>query len=693
MKRIVLFFVLLLSLAACDLLPGPIFPEDRPSVDSVLPDDGATNVPIGTSVVAQLDLPNGDLDVVSVTDSSVRLTPEGSSSPVEARVSVSNESETLTLQPLEPLEYDTTYTFEITSAVEDESGAEFERWESIFTTVSDDVPAVIGSFPPDGSTDVPLDLNGGVSTELNLPNGGVDPDTLTPDNVYLTNLDTSDRVPGNINSTGGYDSIAFVPNDELEPNTRYRFDITSDVQDQAGVPFLPFSMTFTTGTRGGVDSDFSIERQEVAARELHTALAFGPDGDLYALTFDGRILRYPVGSDGSLGTPQTFTSLQEAENGRRLAIGLAFGPSATESNPVLWVSHTAFGVEGVDEPWSGKITRISGPNLENVQDYVVGLPRSFKDHVTNKIEFNPDEPNVLYFLQGSNTAMGAPDAAWGYQPERLLSGSLLRVDVSQITSPPLNVQTEDGGSYNPFAPGAPLTIYARGIRNAYDLVWHSNGNLYVPANGSAAGGNIPRYDASEGDCSTRPDGGYSGPVLDDPSDVNAEYLSDRTDGWKINKSQHDFLFKVEEDGYYGHPNPKRCEWIMNGGNPTGSNDGPNEVDAYPAGTQPDPNYRGFAYDFGLGVSPNGVIEYQSSGEHQGKLLVVRYSRYDDILAVELDSSGNVIGESPIVESGSFTDPLDLVEDPDTGYLYVTELPQIIENTSKAGISLLRPTNN
>ena len=37
--------------------------------------------------------------------------------------------------------------------------------------------------------------------------------------------------------------------------------------------------------------------------------------------------------------------------------------------------------------------------------------------------------------------------------------------------------------------GAPLTIYATGVRNAYDLLWHSNGQLYAPTNGSAAGGN------------------------------------------------------------------------------------------------------------------------------------------------------------------------------------------------------------
>ncbi len=46
------------------------------------------------------------------------------------------------------------------------------------------------------------------------------------------------------------------------------------------------------------------------------------------------------------------------------------------------------------------------------------------------------------------------------------------------------MRTEAGGSYDPYDPGAALTIYATGVRNAYDLLWHSNGRLYVPVNGS-----------------------------------------------------------------------------------------------------------------------------------------------------------------------------------------------------------------
>ena len=124
-----------------------------------------------------------------------------------------------------------------------------------------------------------------------------------------------------------------------------------------------------------------------------------------------------------------------------------------------------------------------------------------KDHETNSIAFGPD--GALYFTQGANNAMGAPDGAWGNRAEQLLSAAVLRLDPAKLpaTLPAkgVNVRTGDAGSYNPYAANAPLTIYASGIRNAYDLVWHSNGHLYVPTNGSAAGGNVPAVPA-DGPC-------------------------------------------------------------------------------------------------------------------------------------------------------------------------------------------------
>jgi glucose/arabinose dehydrogenase len=323
-----------------------------------------------------------------------------------------------------------------------------------------------------------------------------------------------------------------------------------------------------------------------------------------------------------------------------LISGIAFDPASTASSLILWVSHSQSTLENATD-WTGKVSRLSGANLDGYRDVVVGLPRSIRDHVTNQPTFGPD--GALYLNQGSMSAMGAPDNAWGDRSEHLLSGAILRVDTKAITGT-LNVKTESGGTYNPFASGARVTIYAEGVRNSYDGVWHRNGHYFVTANGSAAGGSTPA-------------GG------------GAEALHE------VDETQADFLFDIEKGGYYGHPNPKLGNYVLNGGNPTSGAD-ENEVTSYDVGTDPDPNYKGAAYTFGKNYSANGIIEYKGnafSNTLDGKLMVVRYSGGDDIVILTPDKNGNIVAtEKGVSGLSGFEDPLDLIEDPKTGFIYVAE---------------------
>ncbi len=394
-----------------------------------------------------------------------------------------------------------------------------------------------------------------------------------------------------------------------------------------------------------------------------SSLAMGPDGKLYAGALDGNIRRYPVQAGGTLGAVETIGSLRDAEGGARHVLGLAFDPAATAGNLVLWVSH---GTPGFDsEPdWSGKITRLSGPALAIVQDVVVGLPRSVRDHAGNGIAFGPD--GALYLAQGGNTEMGAAAADWENRPERLLSAAVLRIDTAAIGASTADAKTAEGGTYDPFAAGAAVTLHATGFRNSYDLVWDTAGRLYVTGNGGSAGGDAPGTPAVlPASCTRRIDdasaGDYTGPAV--PALLDAP-------------AQPDHLFRVAAGGYYGHPNPARCEWIMNGGNPTAGAD-PAQVAQYPAGTLPDRNYRGTAHDFGTHVSPNGIIEYRGGafeGALQGSLIVARYSQGDDLIVLEPGPSGDIASTRTGVPGlTGFGNPVDLVEDRATGNLYVAEI--------------------
>jgi len=144
----------------------------------------------------------------------------------------------------------------------------------------------------------------------------------------------------------------------------------------------------------------------------------------------------------------------------------------------------------------------------------------------------------------------------------------------------------------------------------------------------------------------------------------------------VPESEIDWLFQIQQGGYYGHPDPVRGEFVLDAGNPAGSTD-PNVISQYPVGTQPDANYRGYVYDFGLHRSPDGIIQYQDNtfgGKLQGAMLVAEYSAGSDIIALIRDAKGNVVStQRNIPGFTNLNNPVSLVEDPATGNIYVAEL--------------------
>ena len=108
---------------------------------------------------------------------------------------------------------------------------------------------------------------------------------------------------------------------------------------------------------------------------------------------------------------------------------------------------------------------------------------------------------------------------------------------------------------------------------------------------------------------------------------------------------------------------------------------------YPAGTDPDPQWEPAVYVFGKHVSSNGVIEYRGNAFGSAldrKLLVCRYNVGSDIIVLSLDASGNVCqAMTGMTGITHFFNPLDLIEDLQTGNLYVCEY-------GGRRITLLRP---
>ena len=538
-------------------------------------------------------------------------------------------------------------------------------------------PTVNTVTPAAGATGVAFNVD--IQATVNLPNGGILPTSVTTSTVYLYQTafpgNNSKFVTSSVKTTGGGDALLLSPLSNLLANTSYTFVVTSGVMDVNNDAFTPFSASFTTGsTPPPVSQNYAFTKVSLPSTAGYaiTDVQMGPDGDLWASTEVGQILRFPVNSDGTLGTPLVTTSLQTKYATNRLITGFAFDPAYVanpSSTPKIWVSNTYYALSGATNApnFTSSLTVMSGANLQTVTDAIVDLPRSVADHVNDQPVFQPGTDN-LFFCQAGENASGAPDTTWGNRSETELSSAILEVntDLLDLSGPALNVLTPDcksdsgtplGGTYDPTANGAPLTIYATGIRNAFELFFDDQGQLWAPANGSSSGGNSP-----------------AGPSNSPPALTDIQQVED------------DQMFKVVKGAYYGHPDPVRGQYVLDDGNPTTGGVPGLAFTAYPSGTNPDPNYQLPNYVFGLHVSPDGIIEYEGSafGEPlDGKFLIADYSA-DNVVVLSRDSNDNIIGgldssaTSPLPDStvSGFQDlnsPVSLVENRANGFIYVSQL--------------------
>ena len=549
----------------------------------------------------------------------------------------------------------------------------FAKSEVAGVTTAAKRPKVTGVEPADGAVEIsPVT---GIKAAVSLPGGaGVDENTLAS-GVSLVRTRDGAKVDALLNTSGAGDVVVLKPKTDLDLGTDYQFVVTAALKDTAGQSFDAKTATFTTAKAFAVtDFPAAFEKVPLAnmklAQDAFTSLAMSPDGKLYAATFAGMIHVYTINPDGTTTEGKPITTIMAANHGPRLITGIAFNPKAPVFIPELWVSHGQFAMkngrpEGADD-WTGKISRLTGRDgsFDQCEDIVIGLPRAYKDHLNFQLAFDSD--GLLYFGQGSNTSVGDVDVKWGYRPERKLTAAVLRLDLAHYlnavvqsthtasTKPaspalPFDVKTEDGGTYDPAAADAPLTLYATGVRSGFKLLFHRNGHLYTGVNGAAG---------NEGNVPASPDGKW--PAIRD-----------------IKQTTDDLLLKIEKGAYYGHPNPARGQYALNGANPTAGPD-PQEIAAYPVGTPPDPNWHEPAYVFGKNYSPNGLIDFHApagspAAALDGCILVTRYSDGKDVLVLRLNEAGDVI--ETIAGLDGFTGlnaPLDLVEDPKTQNLYVAE---------------------
>ncbi len=541
----------------------------------------------------------------------------------------------------------------------------------LMTGIGTDVPASELKI-----TDTSLDFGTGLVDQnanktLTLTNAGGDGyppinifnATIVGDNAdsFLTNFaNTITLNPGestNIIATMA-STIAGQKNAQLAldhdgSNPTIRVALTGTVQLAPQNNPLPDDPAAPAPTNGGLTApDFLTTKLNNATPKNPTSLQFGPNGNLYVAERDGFIWEYEVertntntyavtGSD-KIGLIEKMTnhnddgSVNNNVDGRLITGILVTG---TAAKPEIFVASSdprqAAGPSGNDSNLDTNSVIISkltkNGNNWSKQDLVRGLPRSEENHVGNGIQLSANG-NTLFIAMGGHTNMGLPSNNFAGIPEYALSAAIVEINLNQIGNttydlPTLDDEDRPGTTDNndPFGgnngknmaileANGPVSIYAPGFRNAYDLLLTDEGRMYTVDNGPNAGwGDLPA-----GNC-----------------------LGNYKDG---GNTYGDGLHFIKNKGYYGgHPNPTRGSKnnTFNDSNPQS----PIQGAANPTECTYKVPGKGDGALHVFGTSTNGLAQYTASnfsGSMKGDLLAASFNK--SVYRIQLNNAGEkVIG--------------------------------------------------
>lgn len=473
-------------------------------------------------------------------------------------------------------------------------------------------------------------------------------------NTITLNPGQSAKIVTNMTSTiaGQKEAQLSIEHDGSNPTLRVDLKGTVELAPEPEPEDPVDNPNLVTPTPGGLTApEFLNTKLQNANPKNPTSLQIGPNGNLYVAERDGYIWEYEVTrtntysvtNSDKIGLVQSMQnhnddgSVNNNVKGRLITGILVVG---TANKPEIFVASAdprqAAGPSGNDSNLDTNSVIISkltkNGNNWNKKDLVRGLPRSEENHVGNGMQLSPNG-NILYIAMGGHTNMGLPSNNFAGIPEYALSAAIVAINLNQIGNntydlPTLDDEDRPGTTDNndPFGgnngknmaileANGPVSIYAPGFRNAYDLLLTDDGRMYTVDNGPNAGwGDLP-----------------AGNCLDTYKD-------------KGGTTYGDGLHFIKNKGYYGgHPNPTRGSKnnTFNESNPQSPIQG--------AANPTECNYKVPGQGDGalhvFGSSTNGLTQYTASnfsGSMKGDLLAASFNK--SVYRIQLNNTGDkVIG--------------------------------------------------
>ncbi len=371
------------------------------------------------------------------------------------------------------------------------------------------------------------------------------------------------------------------------------------------------SRTFTYSGMGPLPIQFAFSTLTGSPNSPTTG-TWGPDGRLYFGTRQGVIHAFTLNDQYQVVSEQVIAPIKSLPNPEIL--GIAFSPFDPPSELKIYVAHSklfadgGFCLTGQPVPYSGQVSRLTGPDFNVVEPLVTNLPVSNHDHGINGMEF--DNQGNLLITVGGNTNAGPVHCKMGELPEPPLSAAIVKapiykpgfngniVYVEKATGL-VNMDQADGDLVT-VAEGVDVSVFSSGHRNSYDLALTITGKLYTTDNGP---------NSTFGTA-------YIGPNLESTNGVG----------------HVDELNLIYEGSYHGHPNPVRAaddprQWYYK--------------------NLTDPSIPG-QFDQALVSFPssvNGLVEYRAqtlNGAMRGHLLAQRYTGNKETYRIVLNEAGDQV---------------------------------------------------